>query len=345
MNKTLICLISEQIIQNLLFIKEFEDEDCNYVFITSDEMEQKKVSKTIQKSLNIKKIKILKTDYFNAESIVNDLNKYSWNINHEYIINGTGGTKLLSQIVFAYFSKFNNMEFYYLPINTNSIQMLHPKIIKKKLTDKANLTIDNIFEANGYDYNFNNTLYKPEMFTSDFYQKIINLKTPGENHSIKESYEPKVSYPDKQYYMGAWFEEYMFSMINNNMNMKNGSIYKGVKFYSKHSKTSNNVHEMDIAFVYNNKLYLVECKVYKNKLKGKNMTDPIFKLSAIQNMFGINTVSIVAILAPLTKDINQKQRLKTLCETNKIDKYWTLEDFKSNRVDDYFNSLKICSII
>lgn len=118
-----ISLLSDYLIPNLLLIKEFKQECDKLVFITSSPMEKKKKSYWLEMALqlpvdSVEKIEVIEDDY---EKIKDRLTDKSFSQGDEYILNLTGGTKVMSLAVFDYFKSFN-AKFYYVPVGKNVIK-------------------------------------------------------------------------------------------------------------------------------------------------------------------------------------------------------------------------------
>lgn len=65
-----------------------------------------------------------------------------------------------------------------------------------------------------------------------------------------------------------------------------------------------NDNEVDVAFVYQNRLYIIECKVWlsatteKNKKLNSNVHDALYKLAAISKDFGLVVHSYLFAIYP-----------------------------------------------
>lgn len=90
---------------------------------------------------------------------------------------------------------------------------------------------------------------------------------------------------------------------------------------------------MGVAFVYQNKLFLWECKVYYTKsLSGKKISDAVNKISSLGRMLGLQAISLVAIMTPFGKDKNRKNFIKDITWTMRVKKVFSLEEKKDKTV-------------
>ena len=75
--------------------------------------------------------------------------------------------------------------------------------------------------------------------------------------------------------------------IKKELNLREQDIAMSLKIYREDSQ--NNDNEIDVAFMYENALYIIECKVSMNgygKEKWQTIEDYLYKLAAISKDFG-----------------------------------------------------------
>jgi hypothetical protein len=134
MPKILISITSHQTIQNVLFIREVQDVD-KYVFIISNQMKQQ--YENIVKAVGIyQKTESILVDAYSLEDVRKQLNQYGFGEDDEYVVNVTGGTKVMSLGVYQYFSRLPNVRMYYLPIKDNTYyQEVFPNIGQEVILD------------------------------------------------------------------------------------------------------------------------------------------------------------------------------------------------------------------
>ncbi len=107
---------------------------------------------------------------------------------------------------------------------------------------------------------------------------------------------------DKRYYGGGWFEEYTYSLIKRQFHLCDEDIALSLKIYRNKVKTPND-NELDVAFMLDNALYVIECKVTMN---GYNSTVPhtvetyLYKLAAVSKDYGLVVNSYLFTLHKLS---------------------------------------------
>ncbi|MCX7986296.1 MAG: DUF1887 family protein, partial [Bacteroidales bacterium] len=119
MSTFLVSIISEQSAPNFLFIKEFQNQVDKFLFLTTDAMEKLNKTKQICDAANIDKEKRIKTNINEdfLEQSINKLGKLPLSSDNHYLVNLTGGTKMMAIAVWRFFHQFKNVRFFYVPLN------------------------------------------------------------------------------------------------------------------------------------------------------------------------------------------------------------------------------------
>ena len=327
---TLVCIISKETLPNISFIKEFKTQVTNYIFFTSKEMEDLLVSKNIINSLklDVNQINIIEIDANSVVKIDKKLNQLSLNENEEYFVNITGGNKLMSTLIFDYFKKLKST-IYYSPINYSTHQILHPDYKEIDKNKSLQVSLDEYLNAYGYEIT-SKGIKSTITNISTFFDKVIKHDNPGSVNEIKIATFQNDGIENKEFYMGGWFEEFLYEAIMKEFHLNEEQIGFNIKIKNNLNLNQSNVdQEIDILFIYNNTLHAIECKVYLGKnIKIDKISTPMFKLTAITNNLGLSMKKYVCILGDYTTDINSNQRLDDLAQKLKINKVMTLADFK-----------------
>jgi len=130
----LVSIVGKQTIPNILLIKEFERKINKFIFITTNGSEEKnKTDDTIKASgINNNYIKI-NVPEDNIKKIEKILESNDFSDNERYIINLTGGTKMMAIAIYNFFSKWDS-EIYYIPIGKNLYRRLHLSLNIEKMS-------------------------------------------------------------------------------------------------------------------------------------------------------------------------------------------------------------------
>ena len=228
---------------------------------------------------NIKKV-ILESDQY--QEGVQSLENISLPTDVHYIVNLTGGTKIMSLIVYDFFRKLNS-SFYYIPIGKNTYCNIEEENMHAL---QYRISLREYFTLYGLHYECDNALLKDAETTFQFFEKQKKQKfyLSGE---IKKSYQAETA-TDKKYYAGEWFEEYTYLRIKKELNLREQDIAMSLKIYREDAQ--NNDNEIDVAFMYENTLYIIECKVSMlgyGKKPQQTIEEFLYKLAAISKDFGL----------------------------------------------------------
>lgn len=284
MKKVLVSILSDHLVPNYLFIKEMRGQYNELLFIGTPYTESKAIATHLENALenrksNIKKV-ILESDQY--QEGVQSLENISLPNDVQYIVNLTGGTKIMSLIVYDFFRKLNS-SFYYIPIGKNTYCNIEEENMHAL---QYRISLREYFTLYGLHYECDNTLLKDAETTFQFFEKQKKRKFYLSDE-IKNSQKAETA-KDKKYYAGEWFEEYSYLRIKKELNLREQDIAMSLKIYREDSQ--NNDNEIDVAFMYENALYIIECKVSMNgygKEKWQTIEDYLYKLAAISKDFGL----------------------------------------------------------
>ena len=269
----IIVLVSQQTIQNVLFIKEFvKNNDDHILLISTKGMKEKE--EWIKNSLNIQnKYHSIIVDEYDNKDILEKLKEF--NI-HEYknkYINITGGTKLMSIETYDFFKAygFESKESGLSEIDKEYTYGFLEKFLEN---DRYNI-IKELQEKRK-----NNSVKKKGKLSTaevDGLDKFLSdIGFPLKNEGI-------ISKKEIEYLTGGWFEEYVYYTLKDANIVKDTEILCGV---SKKNGQSDN--EFDIVILKENQLHIIECKTYIcNNDKSSLPLDTIYKLDSIQKELGL----------------------------------------------------------
>lgn len=347
MGRTIVNIMSEQVVPNYLFIKEKFLPGDKLMFISSKKFEKRyeRIVETLSWSNVIVKNVVLANDGDEenwssmSEAICKDLSD-----KEEYIVNLTGGTKYMALAIEKLFSKYNS-HFYYIPYpknviigfksndNITSIQcrigiseymQLHGiKTKEKNITQSKEYTwdfytlfISNLLREKEYiiidklrSYrNFDIDILKVEQCVGTEKKPCI----PGLAEFVKFINFPSqkdgfLSHHEIQYITGGWFEEHIYNIIEDGLEPNDIKI--GVEII----RTENtNQNDLDVVFTKGNKLFVVECKT---GIKKPNMgvessfKEIAYKATALKEiLFGLSANSYIFSLAPENEKLTEIAR-------------------------------------
>ncbi len=315
MKKYLISLVSEQTIPNILFIKTFPEAD-KYVFITSSRMIEKGKSECIcticgETAGKCMEIEVDENSYSDIwKKLIEFCNQVD--IRDEFIVNLTGGTKIMSIAVFDFFKNLPGQA-YYIPGGKNFIEQIYP--LNDKLMDITHrIKVDEFFTAYGLKISRKETKTDPEDKLLKMYDVFIKRKLPNglllklreyrdsNNLDIEvfeldgfdfliNTFEVDKDKVDKhfiRFVTGGWFEEYIFHFVSKAL---------------PHSSRARNIklpgldNEIDVAFTLNNKIFIIESKTSIRRDGYRFLiNDALYKLDSLKSKFGLYPNSFIATL-------------------------------------------------
>lgn len=324
----LVSLISDQPIPNLLFIQSVEQEVGGYIFISTQQMESKRRTYWLKKAADLpeercRTIEVEAEKYYDTLQLL--ANEFSGN--EHYIVNLTGGNKLMMLACYHFFMQNSTNELFYLPIGEKTFQNLRSKD-GRIVPVTSELTVWEYLTAYGIGFD----AAESTLFDLSKAHSIMQLHRDKGFRRIDVLHELKLQ-PDWSdelfYYDGGWFEEYIFYTIKNTFQLSEAHIYLNVTFHPGEG-IERNVNELDIVFVYNNELFIIEAKAqvsdYFDKVKqkygfsvadNKRLGQILYKMASINKGLGIRTQSLLLTLSNLSHETDSfnttyNDRLSTL---------------------------------
>lgn len=317
----LVSIVSDQTLPNYLFIREFQEQVDRYLFISTEQMEQKGKTETICNAAGIDNNKILKV--LVSDNLLHEvqerLNNLNFSNDDQYLVNLTGGTKMMSIAVWRFFHRFPNVRFFYVPIQTNSYVEVFDDKASETRSFNYKISVEEYLKI--YDIR----IEKSELIFNEnlVYDVVKDVKsTQFDLSKFPKNKLKRNNIPHKiQHIHTKWFEEYVYYRIKNELNIKDNQIHTGIKLFDiKHEKENmnySNDNEIDVVFINNNRPYIIECKfgLGKEKINTITLGQTIYKLSSINKRFGISARSTIFTLSDLNNmGDNAKVYLKRRCE-------------------------------
>lgn len=316
MTKILISILSDHIIPNYLFYKETEGEFDRLMFITTCYAEGKEIGEHLEGTIGlpVHSVRRVNVSNENYSKILQELSQEQFDDNDEYCINQTGGTKAMSIALFTFFQKYN-AHFVYIPIGTN--EYFYFKSEEKHII-KYRLSLEEYLSLYGMTCMCDNSLLFDISYTNKLFERLKkrNFCLGAVPKIYKAQYLPTSE--ERRYYGGSWFEEYVYHRIKEENALPDDAIGMSVKIFRKGSLVNDN--EIDVAFVRDNVLNIIECKVsmFGHNIYPKDTVEEyLYKLAAIAKDLGLRVNSYLFTLhemqrfSPLTMD-NFNKRIRIL---------------------------------
>ena len=291
MSNILISLVGNRVIANVLLIEEFKQNIDKYVFISDKRMESNEFNRS-KSIISACEINVDDTDILIVNSnalfkIEESLSNFNFSNNDIFFVNISSGTKLMAIAALNFFREFNS-KIYFIPDFTNIYRQIYPVIKNPENKFTINISLNKYFRANGLSAIQIKHKIREPFESSKLMFKFIKFK--GNINKLPEiKYATKnKSALSKEFYSGGWLEEYVYFVIKNHFNLKNENIGLKIKVENKHTN-----NEYDVMFIFNNQLYIIECKAYYGKVNIKQKIEhDLYKISSLNDEFGIRAKSI-----------------------------------------------------
>ncbi|MBD3373956.1 DUF1887 family protein [candidate division KSB1 bacterium] len=320
MSTILVSLVSDQTLPNIFFIRELDNVDF-YLLLTTPQMEEKNKSDSIIAASGKEKklFTIITVKETSMTEISAALDMLDFKDSDQFIVNLTGGTKIMSIAVYNYFRN-KSSEIYYLPIGKNEYHKIFPEVKKKEHDLKYRISVQDYMTACNVDIlnpNDLNQLVRPVVYTKKFFdffctattldlrdistiRDIMNKKKKKlKKHPLPiEEYEwlgpflerasfvplakGVLSLSEIRYLCGEWFEEFVYNLIKKEHSLDDCFIAKGIQIRRKDVQ-----NELDVVFTLQNNLHTIECKtgLYDSSAQRNILDETIYKAQALRREF------------------------------------------------------------
>ncbi|MFA8436811.1 MAG: Card1-like endonuclease domain-containing protein [Marinifilaceae bacterium] len=339
-NNILVSLLSEHLIPNFQLFQHLKEEIDEHLLITTAQMEQSGVTANFIEYIEADNYPVhaVVTDAWDFEGILGKLEKHcEVNSKNQYFVNLTGGTKMVSLAVFHFFRALNS-RMYYVAIGANSCRCIYPD---QQAAEKFNhqLSLKQYLGLYGYSITYNNTLHKSPAFTRELFATIQEKNYNAMAHApirsaLAERYCPDMA--DLGYYQGLWFEEYVFQLIKEQLQLNDSQLALGVKV-RKYKAEGSSDNEFDVMFIKNNRLYAIECKSSLGKKNERiaKLEGFLYKLAAAVKNFGLQVSPILAAVG----STDDSQKIRDRAEILRIKTIGSEKFENENLLDLYLKNL------
>lgn len=185
MSITVVNIVSEQTIPNIVFVKEMPQAN-RYLFITTQKMEEKGVTDNIIKVCGIPmhqttKLPVLENSFQNITYRLKELN-LNKDSETQYLVNITGGTKPMSIVVHDFFRQLNSC-IYYMPLGSNGFMLCHTEKDEPIVPVSCKLNLTQYLQGYGFEIanpaEINQMTVIPEFTRLVFEEKLLNTAEIG----------------------------------------------------------------------------------------------------------------------------------------------------------------------
>lgn len=300
-----ICLVSQQVIQNILPVLELKPDLLIFLYTKEFENKIEGAISVLTKRLPELKFEKVLTDAYDFDKILASCNLILKKFpDADFTLNLTGGTKVMA---IATYSAFEGESIIYCDTTTNQILELD-EIPTGKIAFTKQLTIEEYFDLYGFritEETTENSILKRKKLAMFLGENIGKLEgflldcrralSGDERFTFPVvSSEPKISVSqnqstdklkiefvfngekskleiDRKFIEGFWLEEYVFWKLKN----KGFAPKLGVKIFNGNIK-----NEIDLCLIQDNKLFWISCK------SGDYKKTDLAEVEQFKNLFG-----------------------------------------------------------
>jgi len=323
---TLVSIISEQPIPNLLFILEKKSEINKHIFITTRLSEERGIADRLIRlggiaEDDVKKVEVIEDS---LRDIYEKLSAANLPSKEHYVLNLTGGTKIMTLGVSRFFEKYNP-ESFYTPINKNLYKRITPfEQDGEVFPFRYSLNLRGYLSAFGFEVEKEGLA---PWITNDLASRIYNLNGSPSNQFLlnslrasRRNYTPssgvvsgslisqvykRIKWPVEKtaktieenlnFLISGWWEAYAYYRIKKDLNLELDSIFASCVI-NRGGKINN---EFDVVFVYNNRLFVIECKTgFERRKFTDEFNKTVYKLAALRRELGLKITAFLFILDP-----------------------------------------------
>lgn len=259
MARVLVSIITKHNVPNFLFFMQMSGSFDSNLFIVTEQVKDKEAqlfSEVIRGKA--------------TQSIILDANNYKQNIDtmnafaekcpgDTFIVNLTGGTKAMSMAVHDVLVKHGG-EFYTVTQDTKAFYNFQTGE-RTPFSPSVSVSLKDYLKLYGLSTRGQNR--QGSKRAKEVFNQVRDSGFDKVNCALVDTAQEQDSAEERKYLSGEWFEDYVYYRLRKDFpEIGDKDITSSVKLY-KDDRTSqaNNSSEIDVIFVKDNSLYVIECKV------------------------------------------------------------------------------------
>jgi hypothetical protein len=222
----------------------------------------------------------------------------------------------MSNAVFNYFSKLNS-RFFYVPFGQNVYQELVQGKSVRKTPFTYNISIGEYLSIYGIDYT------SPKNIISESICESVFTKYKAKQYHEADFPYSAFNTGKKKHIIGQWFEHLMYYRLKNYLKLADTQIALNLELFdqTENAHIYQNDNEIDIAFIKNNRIYIVEAKssIGADSLNVTNLYNQFYKLAAVNHRFGLASRAFVMTLTDIYNENPKRlENIQQRCNILKI---------------------------
>ncbi|GAB4407751.1 MAG: hypothetical protein OHK0039_10350 [Bacteroidia bacterium] len=292
---TLISLISEQTLPNLLFIRANPGVE-RHIFLSTDRMERQGRSEWIRRAAGLDQVEVERVPPEDMAGIWERLAQLTFGPEERILLHLTGGTKMMALAAYQFFTtQFRaRTRVFYLALETGRVQEVFPEAASSDMPTQVSL--DTYLAAHGV-----------EMEHRGLYDFLAwgDLAEETFRHMTGLRWSPKIakkmylgtSIPDpaeRKFYTGEWLEVWAYHQLRAHLGLATDAIRQGVHLHKQAADGQSFAREYDVVFIRNNHLYLLEVKAWPGAagFSTQKANPDLYKLAQAKRELGLYAGSL-----------------------------------------------------
>lgn len=263
---TIISLVSEQTLPNVLFLRAYSDAD-RHILLSTEQSEAAGRSRWIRQAANLRAIEIVILPPEDLPQIRSRLATIRFDPDEVLSINLTGGTKMMALGAYQHFTERypTRSRIYYVSLENGQVHEIFPGSSVAPMATR--LSLATYLTAHGVRL----VSRGPMDFLSwqsqadETFQHLTGIRHSttiaekiGKGNSLRDPHERK-------FYTGEWLEVWAYHQVRAGLNLAPDQIRQGVHLVKHTPSGQSFAREYDLVFIRNNHLHLLEAKVWPGK--------------------------------------------------------------------------------
>ncbi|MCR9290712.1 MAG: DUF1887 family CARF protein [Bacteroidetes bacterium] len=301
--RTLISISSEQTLPNVLFIKQFGAFD-RYVFLTTDRMEEKGVTRWVTQTCGIVNYELLNVHAEQIDRISEAWETFAFYPHDQLTVHLTGGTKMMALATYSFFTNLPKPpQIYYKPLREDDFLQIFPQ--PDTVPVKVQLNLLEYLSAYGVTVKEAHQLSAHQSKISVAKQLMQQIRKGNVPLEITQALHANYKEKDKMFLTGGWLELWLANYIQQHFKLKQDAIRFNIRLTRTTKKSQENT-EYDVMYVHNNRLYVAECKYFSGgKFLKSKINKDWYKLAGLQLHIGLYATPFLISACKMSPSVRQ----------------------------------------
>ncbi|RMG67995.1 MAG: DUF1887 family protein [Bacteroidetes bacterium] len=287
---TLISLISEQTLPNVLFLRA-QPQAVRQIFLSTEKMEAQGRSAWIRRAADLREVEVVTLPPEDLPAILARLEAVHIGPDEQLVLHLTGGTKMMALGAYQHFTQCfpAQTEVFYVSLEKGHIQRVYPGPAVTPMS--VRLSLETYLAAYGVtmtrrgEWNF--LPWRQEAEATFRHAMGIALDARIEAKLARGTSLPNPA--DRKFYTGEWLEVWAYHQVREGLGLAEDQIQQGRHLTKEVPGGKTFTREYDLVFIRNNHLFLLEVKAWLGKegFTVKKANPDLYKLAQARRELGL----------------------------------------------------------